>query len=86
MSFADSMNSLDAMNVDDVMINEIRLPSIRALYARIVSRFQPGAKLGQSANRQRHLQQSWGYSSRAAKRMINLNPQFHRDSLHAVNR
>jgi len=42
MSFADSMNSLDAMNDDDVVINEIRLPSIKSLALKVISLFKPG--------------------------------------------
>jgi len=55
MSFADSMNSLDAMNDDDVAINEIRLPSVKVLFARIVSLFKPEQTVDLSAaQRQEH--------------------------------
>jgi hypothetical protein len=59
MSFADSMNSLDAMNDHDVAINEIRPPSIKVIFAKIASLFQPGQRLQGPANRQQqHFQQS----------------------------
>jgi hypothetical protein len=58
MSFADSMNSLDAMNDDDVVINEIRLPSIKVFFAKIVSLFRPGRQLDLSANNEQAFQQS----------------------------
>ncbi len=49
MSFADSMNSLDAMN-DDVVINEIRLPSIKVLLARMMASLKPAPRLVEPAN------------------------------------
>ncbi|MCQ4271145.1 hypothetical protein NA655_08940 [Pseudomonas kuykendallii] len=55
MSFADSMNSLDAMNDDEVVINSIRLPSVKVLFARIVSLFKPEQTVDLSASqRQQH--------------------------------
>ncbi|WP_282339952.1 MULTISPECIES: hypothetical protein [Pseudomonas] len=56
MSFADSMNSLDAMNNDDeVVINLIRLPSVKVLFARIVSLFKPEQTVDLPASqRQQH--------------------------------
>jgi len=40
MSFADSMNSLDAMNTDDVVINQVRLPSFALVLNKIASLFK----------------------------------------------
>ncbi len=55
MSFADSMNSLDAMNDDEVAINSIRLPSVKVLFAKIVSLFKPEQTVDLSTSqRQRH--------------------------------
>lgn len=58
MSFADSMNSLDAMN-DDVVINEIRLPSIKVLLARMMASLKPAPRLVEPASQHLgHAQQS----------------------------
>jgi len=62
MSFADSMNSLDAMNDDDVVINEIRLPSAKSLLLKIVSTFKPNRELGQPSPQFRQ-QQNLGQQS-----------------------
>jgi hypothetical protein len=45
MSFADSMNSLDAMNDADVTINQIRLPSIKSLAMKVALLFKPSISL-----------------------------------------
>ncbi len=59
MSFADSMNSLDAMNDDDVVINEIRLPSIKVLLARMIASLKPAPRLVEPAGQHLgHVQQS----------------------------
>jgi len=59
MSFADSMNSLDAMNDDDVVINEIRLPSIKVLLARMISALKPAPRLAEPTSPHLgHVQQS----------------------------
>lgn len=59
MSFADSMNSLDAMNDDDVVINEIRLPSIKVLLARMIASLKPVPRLVEPASQHLgHVQQS----------------------------
>ncbi|MCQ4271144.1 MULTISPECIES: hypothetical protein [Pseudomonas] len=59
MSFADSMNSLDAMNDDDVVINEIRLPSIKVLLARMIASLKPAPRLVEPASQHLgHVQQS----------------------------
>ncbi|WP_273234399.1 MULTISPECIES: hypothetical protein [Pseudomonas] len=55
MSFADSMNSLDAMNDDEVVINEIRLPSIKSLALKVISLFKPGNTV--DASRAQYIQQ-----------------------------
>jgi len=51
MSFADSMNSMDAMNDEDVAINEIRLPSIKTLFTKIVSLFKPVQQIDLSSHK-----------------------------------
>ncbi len=56
MSFADSMNSLDAMNDDDVVINEICLPSIKSLALKVISLFKPGNTV--DVSRAQYMQQS----------------------------
>ncbi|WP_314410722.1 hypothetical protein [Pseudomonas kuykendallii] len=55
MSFADSMNSLDAMNDDDVVINEIRLPSVKSLALKVISLFKPSNTV--DASRAQYIQQ-----------------------------
>ncbi|WP_282339950.1 hypothetical protein [Pseudomonas sp. PS02288] len=55
MSFADSMNSLDAMNDDEVVINEIRLPSVKSLALKVISFFKPGNTV--DASRAHYVQQ-----------------------------
>ncbi len=54
MSFADSMNSLDAMNDDEIVINEIRLPSFKTIALKFVSLFKPERNpvLGNAATQQ----------------------------------
>ena len=56
MSFADSMNSLDAMNDDEVVINEIRLPSVKSLALKVISLFKPGNTV--DVSRAQYMQQS----------------------------
>ncbi len=59
MSFADSMNSLDAMNDDEIVINEIRLPSFKTIVLKFVSLFKPERNpvLGNATVQQQNLGQ-----------------------------